>query len=180
MSRLAKKPLIIPEKVEVKNDNGSVFVKGPIGETKRKFADYVKIEVVDNTVVTTLIRSDRKTKMMLGTTVAHIKNMIEGVTKGFQKKLIIEGVGFKARLEGNTVVLNLGFSHPIVMNIPEGVKVVMEKNEMTVTGIEKEDVGEFCAKVRALKKPEPYKGKGIRYDDEVVRRKAGKKTAAAA
>lgn len=180
MSRLAKKPIIIPEKVEVKNDIGNVTVKGPLGTLVRKFADGVSIEVVDGTVVATLVRNDRKTKMMLGTTVSHLKNMLEGVTNGFSKKLIIEGVGYKSRLDGKTIVLNLGFSHPVVMNIPEGVKVVIEKSEITISGIDKEAVGEFCAKVRSQKKPEPYKGKGIRYDGEVIRRKAGKKTAASA
>lgn len=180
MSRLAKKPIIILDKVEVKNDNNNVSVKGPLGELKRKFVDSVGIDIQDKQITVTLIRSDRQSKMMLGTTVSHIKNMIEGVSAGFKKKLIIEGVGYKAKLEGKGIVFSLGLSHPVNMAIPEGVTVVIEKNEMTISGIDKEVVGEFCAKVRALKKPEPYKGKGIRYEGEFIRRKAGKKTAASA
>lgn len=180
MSRLAKKPIIIPEKVEVKNDNNNISVKGPLGELKRKFVDGITVTINEKEINVTPSRSDRQTKMMVGTSVSHLKNMIEGVTNGFKKKLIIEGVGYKAKVEGKSIVLGLGFSHPVNMPIPEGVKVEMEKNDMTISGIDKEVVGEFCAKVRSLKKPEPYKGKGIRYEGEVIRRKAGKKTAAAA
>ncbi len=180
MSRLAKKPIIIPEKVEVKNDNNNISVKGPLGELKRKFIDSLDIKIGDKEISVSPTRSDRHTVVMVGTTVSHIKNMIEGVTKGFKKKLIIEGVGYKAKVEGKAMVLGLGFSHPINMPIPEGIKVEMEKNDINISGIDKEAVGEFCAKIRALKKPEPYKGKGIHYEGEFIRRKAGKKTAAAA
>jgi len=113
---------------------------------------------------------------MLGTYAAHLKNMIRGVVAPFEKKLIIEGIGFKAEVKGGELVLALGFTHPVKIKIPDGLKVSSEKGAISVSGSDKEAVGQFAAAVRALKKPEPYKGKGIRYDGEVIRRKQGKKT----
>ena len=119
----------------------------------------------------------RQSRKDWGTVASHLSNMIEGVTEGFTKKLIIEGVGYRAETSGNKLVMQLGYSHPVEMQIPEGVAVEVEKNEITVSGTDKEAVGQFAANIRAKRKPEPYKGKGIRYSDEIIRRKEGKKAA---
>ncbi|HDH04053.1 MAG TPA: 50S ribosomal protein L6 [Candidatus Campbellbacteria bacterium] len=180
MSRIGKKPIEIPENVEIKIEDGNVTVKGPLGELKRQFKDSVSIKQKEGFVVLNPERNSKAVFSLWGTYSSHIKNMIEGATKGFEKKLVVVGIGYKAQTEGKNLVLNLGFSHPIKMTIPEGLKVVVEKNIISISGINKEEVGDFSAKIRILKKPEPYKGKGIRYENEVVRRKAGKKAATTA
>lgn len=179
MSRLAKKPIIIPENVETKKENDLLKVKGPLGELVRIFKNDIEISFAnDNKKIILVPKTKSKNIGMLwGTYASHIKNMVEGVTKGFEKKLIIEGIGYKAQTQGNNLVLNLGFSHPIKIEIPKDLKVSVEGNVITIFGTDKEKVGNFTAKVRAFKKPEPYKGKGIRYTDEIIRRKAGKKQA---
>ena len=123
-----------------------------------------------------LKKENNQTKALWGTYASHIKNMVQGVNDGFEKKLVLDGVGFKSQVNGNKLVLALGFSHPVEVDIPEGLNVEAVKNLLTITGIDKELVGSFSAKVRALKKPEPYKGKGFHYHDEIVRRKQGKKS----
>lgn len=178
MSRLGKKPIIIPEKVEVKKEDGLFRVKGPLGETKKFFKNDIKIEIRDGSIFLTPVKKTKETSALWGTYFSHIKNMIEGVINGFEKKLIIEGIGYKAQLDGAKLSLNLGLSHPVKADIPEGIKIKVEKNIISVSGIDKEKVGQFSAEIRALKKPEPYKGKGIRYEKEVIRRKSGKKAAA--
>ncbi len=180
MSRIGKKPISIPNGVEVKIENGEVFVKGPLGEIKRSFEGDIEIKLKENSVILNPKRNSGALVALWGTYASHIGNMVEGVAKGFEKKLIMEGVGFKVQMEGDKLVLNLGFSHPVKLDIPEGLKVSVEKNIISISGIDKERVGQFAAQVRALKKPEPYKGKGIRYENEVVRRKAGKKAATVA
>jgi len=181
MSRLGKKPIEIPEGVDVNKEGGGLLkVKGPLGELEREFRKEIDIKIEDKKIVLSPKIKTPEAVALWGTYSSHIRNMIEGVTKGFEKKLLIEGVGFKAQLEGKDIVFNLGFSHPVKLEIPEGVKVAIEKNLITVSGIDKEKVGQFSADIRSLKKPEPYKGKGIRYEDEVVRKKAGKKATAAA
>lgn len=177
MSRLAKKPIQIPEKIEVSvaGDN-TVTVKGPLGTLSRSVPACIVFSKEEKAIQAAPKNDARDTGMYLGTAVAHIKNMIKGVSEGFEKKLIIEGIGFKADIKGSEIVLSLGFSHTITVNIPEGLKVNFERGVMTINGIDIEQVGEFAAEIRALKKPEPYKGKGIRYDGEVIRRKQGKKT----
>ena len=152
-------------------------VKGPKGTLTRTFTDTIAITLSENEVVCSLKENNPFSRALWGTYASHIKNMIKGVNEPYVKKLILEGVGFKSEVKGNDLHLALGFSHPVVVNIPEGLTVTAEKNNITVTGIDKEIVGEFTASVRAMKKPEPYKGKGFRYHDEVIRRKAGKKTA---
>ena len=179
MSRIGKKPISIPNGVEIKMENGSVAVKGPLGELKRSFKDDIEIKIGEKEIILSPKKEAGAMMALWGTYASHIGNMVDGVTKGFEKKLIIDGVGFKAQVEGQNLVLNLGFSHPVKVEIPEDVKVSVEKNIITVSGIDKEAVGAFSAKTRALKKPEPYKGKGIRYENEIVRRKAGKKAATA-
>ncbi len=175
MSRVAKKPIIIPEKTTVAMNGTTLTVKGPLGEMVRDFKSGVEIKVENGTVLVNLKRPEDY--MLWGTYASHIKNMIKGVTTGFQKKLIVEGIGFKSDVKGAKLDLSLGFSHPISIEIPKDLKVTAEKNIITVSGVSNEKVGGFASKVRALKKPEPYKGKGIRYDGEVIRRKQGKKAA---
>jgi len=180
MSLIGKKPISIPEKVEIKIEDGIFSVKGSLGELKRNFKDDIKIEKKENEIILKPVKDDKRTMSLWGTYASHIKNMIEGVTNGFEKKLIIEGIGYKAQLDGQNLVLNLGFSHPIRIEIPKNLKVSVEKNIIKISGIDKEETGSFSAKIRSLKKPEPYKGKGIRYENEIVRRKAGKKAATTA
>lgn len=175
MSRVAKKPIVIPSGVTVTSTNGTVSVKGSKGEISRVFKPGIEITVADGSV--TLVLKRPEDAVLWGTYASHVKNMIKGVVDGFEKKLIVEGIGFKSDVKGNELVMSLGFSHPVKMAIPSGLKVAADKNVITISGVNKELVGEFAASVRAKKKPEPYKGKGIRYDTEVIRRKQGKKAA---
>lgn len=180
MSRLGKKPILIPENVKVSYKDGVLAVAGPFGETSRIFKKDIKIIIGDNSLLLNPQKTTKENLALWGTYVSHIKNMITGVTKNFEKKLVIEGIGFKAQLEGMVLALSLGLSHPIKVEIPDDIKVKVEKNVIIVSGVDKEKIGQFAAKIRALKKPEPYKGKGIRYENEVIKRKAGKKAAATA
>ncbi|MEI6400444.1 MAG: 50S ribosomal protein L6 [bacterium] len=177
MSRVGKKIIQIPAGVEVKLDYGMVTVTGPKGTITRPVIDVVTIAIEDNALTFTPRKTDKFARSLWGTYASHLENMIEGVVTPFSKKLILEGVGFKSEVAGSDLKLALGFSHPVIVPISEGLTVTAEKNNITVSGIDKELVGQFTAKVRALKKPEPYKGKGFRYDGEVIRRKAGKKSA---
>ncbi len=177
MSRIGKKIIAIPAKTEV-SMSGDVFtVKGPNGSLSKTFKPDIEITIstADVRLVPKVITLE--TKALWGTYASHIMNMIAGVNTPFVKKLILEGIGYKSEVKGSNLVLALGFSHPVNVSIPEGLKVTAEKNIITVTGINKEAVGEFTATVRSLKKPEPYKGKGMRYEGEVIKRKQGKKTA---
>lgn len=175
MSRIGKKVIDIPAGTEVKVSGSTFSVKGAKGTLEKQIDPAVTINIADNTV--TVTPKSENPGPVWGTYASHIVNMIEGVNKPFEKKLIIEGIGYKAEVKGDNVVLGLGFSHPVSVPIPKELKVTVEKSIMTVVGINKETVGQFAANIRALKKPEPYKGKGIRYSDEVIRRKQGKKAA---
>ncbi len=175
MSRIAKHPIEIPVKTEVNVSGGKITVKGPQGELVRSFDGGV-LMLVEGNHLTLTPQKQMVNPAILGTYASHIKNMIAGVNKPFSKELILEGVGFKSEVSGDTLVLALGFSHPVKIKIPKTLKVTAEKNIITVTGINIEDVGQFAAFVRDHKKPEPYKGKGFRYRGEVIRRKEGKKT----
>lgn len=177
MSRLAKKPTIVPEKAEVHISGQTVSVKGPAGALTREFPRGVAFALDQGRISVSATKSDLATKALLGTAVAHVRNMLKGVTVPFQKKLLVEGIGFKADVKGSELTLSLGFSHPVKVAIPKDLKVTTEKNVIAVSGADPEMVGRFAAEVRAHKKPEPYKGKGIRYEGEVIRRKQGKKTA---
>lgn len=176
MSRIAKKPIPIPEKTEVTYSTGTIVVKGPLGSLTKEFRPEIEVKIENNEVTLTPVRNSIDILALWGTYASHLKNMLAGVNTPYQKKLIVEGIGFKSDVKGKELNLALGFSHPVKVIIPDDLKVTAEKNVITVTGINCESVGQFTAKVRALKKPEPYKGKGIRYDDEVVRRKQGKKS----
>ena len=176
MSRVGKQIIKVPEKVEVTASAGTVTVKGPFGTLSRALPEVIEIKIENGEVTFVPKRHDVDTRALWGTCASHLINMIEGVTKGFEKKLIIEGVGYRATVAGaNKMTLNLGLSHPVDLPIPAGIKVAVEKNIVTINGFDKEVVGQFAATLRSLKKPEPYKGKGIRYEKEVVRRKEGKK-----
>ncbi len=177
MSRIGKQELVIPAGTEVKLVDGVVSVKGPKGELSRSLLNEVIVTIADGKVTFKPSNVTGFAYALWGTYASHVKNMIAGVNTPYVKKLILEGVGFKSEVKGNNLDLALGFSHPVSIPVPEGLTVTAEKNNITVTGIDKEKVGQFTAMVRALKKPEPYKGKGFRYHDEVIRRKQGKKSA---
>ncbi len=177
MSRVGKQELVIPSGTEVKLQDGTLTVKGPKGTLTRTFRDEVTIMIEGDKVTFKPSISGGFAYALWGTYASHVKNMIAGVNTPYVKKLILEGVGFKSEVKGSNLDLALGFSHPVSVPVPEGLTVTAEKNNITVTGIDKEKVGQFASMVRALKKPEPYKGKGFHYEGEVVRRKQGKKTA---
>lgn len=177
MSRVGKQEITIPEKTDVSIADGVITVKGPLGElTKPSHAD-VEISVADGTVKVTPTKDTGLSKALWGTYASHVKNMVQGVNTAYEKKLEIEGVGYRAAMQGTDLVLNVGFSHQVIMPVPQGLEVTVEKNLITVKGIDKEQVGQFAANVRAKKKPEPYKGKGIHYVGEYIIRKQGKKAA---
>lgn len=180
MSRIGKKPVIIPAGVTITVTGNSVHVKGPKGEMTQIVPAHITIEVKDG--VATLARENDTYKNLHGTLRTLVSNMVEGVTKGYEKKLDIQGVGYKAVMKGKDLELALGFSHPVNVKTPNGLSVEIDKekkNLISVKGIDKQAVGEFAAKLRSLKKPEPYKGKGIRYEGEVIKKKAGKTVAGA-
>ena len=177
MSRIGKKPVTIPSGVEVKIEEGSIMVKGPKGQLVKPLHPSVTVSIENNEATVSPANETKLAQSLWGTFASHIANMVVGVTEGFQKQLIIEGVGYRAETQGKNLVLQLGFSHPIELTIPEDLEVAVEKNTLTISGIDKEKIGQFAADIREYRKPEPYKGKGIRYSDEVIRRKEGKKSA---
>jgi len=175
MSRVGKKPIEIPQGVEINIENNLVSVKGPKGELKTEISSEIKIEKKDNEIIVFPEKEDTKSKALWGLSRSLIFNMVEGVVNGYEKKLEIQGVGYRANIEGEDLVLLVGFSHPVKIKKPEGINFEVNKNIITVSGIDKELVGQIAAKIKKVKKPEPYKGKGIRYLGEEVRRKSGKK-----
>ncbi len=177
MSRIAKKPIELPAKTEASFSGGIMTVKGPLGTLTKVFKPHINVAIENNAITLTPNNETLQAKALWGTYASHIKNMIAGVNKPFEKKLIVEGIGYKADVKGKDLAMALGFSHPVVVAIPTDLKVTTEKNNITISGIDCEKVGQFAAVVRAFKKPEPYLGKGIRYSDEVIRRKQGKKAA---
>lgn len=180
MSRIGKNPIKIPAGTDVSVGSGEVTVKGKGGTLKKMVHPAVSIKVENGEVVVAPNRENKLSRALWGTYAAHVRNMIAGVNTPFVKKLQVEGIGYRAELSGKQLKLQVGFSHPVFLQVPEGITMAVEKNIITVTGADKEQVGEFSAQIRAVKKPEPYKGKGIRYEGEVVRQKQGKKAAAAA
>lgn len=178
MSRIGKKPVIIPHGVEVKIDGQKVVVKGPKGEISKDFRPDLIISSEDDKITVAVKEKTKATKSLWGFARAMIFNMIKGVIDGYEKKLEIEGVGFRANIEGDYLVLGVGFSHPVKVRTPEGIKFSVEKNVITISGVDKELVGQIAATIRGVKPPEPYKGKGIRYSGEYIRRKLGKKAVA--
>ncbi|NQT50025.1 50S ribosomal protein L6 [Candidatus Kuenenbacteria bacterium] len=181
MSRIGKMPIEILDNVEIKLDNALVTVKGPKGELTQEIHPYVNLDIQEKQVIVTVKNdSDHNQKALWGLFRSLINNMVLGVTGGFEKKLEINGVGYKAAMSGTKLTLNVGFSHPVEFEIPEGITCQVDGNVVTISGISKQQVGEVAANIRKVKKPEPYKGKGIKYMDEVIRRKVGKAAAKAA
>ncbi len=176
MSRIGKKVITLPEKTEIKLMGDSVMVKGPLGELNKKIHPSIEIKIAGSEVTVMPKKLTLESRALWGTYASHLINMVAGVNKAFEKKLILEGIGYKSEVKGDKIVFALGFSHPVEVAIPSTLKVVAEKNIITISGANKEEVGQFAANIRALKKPEPYKGKGMRYDGEVIRRKQGKKS----
>jgi large subunit ribosomal protein L6 len=176
MSRIGKKLINIPQGTTVNLDGNTLTIKGPLGAVSKKFKPNIEIKFSEGNVVLNPQKLDNFSKALWGTYASHIFNMIEGVNKPFEKKLVLEGVGYRSELKGDKLVMSLGFSYPLEVNIPKDIKVLVEKENITVSGVNKEEVGQFAAKLRSFKKPEPYKGKGMRYADEVIRRKQGKRS----
>lgn len=175
MSRIGKSPITIPNGVEFKQDGNLVTVKGPLGELSQEIDPAITIENEDGTLTFKRPSNNKRHREIHGLYRTLVNNMVDGVTKGFEKKLVIEGVGYRAAKEGKNLNLQLGYSHPVSMTDPEGITVeVPTQTEIIVKGINKQLVGNYAAKIRAWREPEPYKGKGIRYHDERVRRKEGK------
>jgi len=178
MSRVGKLPIKLAANTQVKIENGQIVVKGPKGELKQAMHPQVMINITPEEVkVTVKDATDKKQCALWGLYRNLINNMVIGVNEGFSKKLEIKGVGYKALATGNKLVMNLGYSHPIDFMLPAGIVAVVEGNFITISGIDKQLVGEKAAQLRRLRLPEPYKGKGVKYDTEVVRRKAGKTAA---
>ncbi|HQF57098.1 MAG TPA: 50S ribosomal protein L6 [Candidatus Magasanikbacteria bacterium] len=176
MSRIGKQKIELPAGVTVEvKENNTILVKGPKGQNERVFDSRVILIKEDNVVGVDIKNKEKKDEVSLwGTYSSHLKNMILGVSQGFKKQLEINGVGYKVAMQGKDLKLEVGFSHPVIFNIPEGVQASVEKNVITLEGVNKELVGQTASELRAVRKPEPYKGKGIKYVEEVIRRKAGK------
>ena len=176
MSRIGNRILDIPQGVTVTVTDNTVNVKGPKGELNYTFDKNISVIVEENVVKTTRPNDEKQIKSLHGTTNANISNMMTGVSEGFKKELEINGVGYRCAVQGKNIDLNVGYSHPVKMEVPEGLTVTSESNtELTISGIDKQKVNEFAANVRKVRPPEPYKGKGIKYKDEHIRRKEGKK-----
>lgn len=175
MSRIGKMPVAIPTGVEVKKNGLELTVKGPKGELKRTFRKEINIEVDEKEIIVTRPSDNKLNKSLHGLTRTLINNMVVGVTTGYKKNLEINGVGYRAQKQGKKLVLSLGYSHPVELEEPEGITIeVPAQNKLSVIGIDKQLVGETAAKIRKFREPEPYKGKGIKYETEVIRRKVGK------
>ena len=176
MSRIGKKGIAVPEKTDVTFVGNVLTVKGPLGELSRPIRDDIAVSVDAGLVSLSPKSKALESQALWGTYASHITNMVLGVHKAFVKKLLLEGIGYKVEVKGTNLQLALGFSHPVIVAIPTGITVTIEKNVISISGIDKESVGGFAAQLRSLKKPEPYKGKGIRYEGEVIKIKQGKKS----
>lgn len=174
MSRIGKQPIPIPDKVKVSIKDRSITVEGPKGKLGFEIDPVITVNVDGNEIVVTRPNDSRRNRAFHGLTRALIANMVRGVSNGFEKKLEIQGVGYRAAKQGAALNFQLGYSHPILFEPPAGIELAVDRNIVTVSGIDKQAVGQVAAQIRALRKPEPYKGKGIRYLGEHVRRKAGK------
>ena len=176
MSRVGRKVIPLPKGVEVREDGGTIHVKGPKGSLETTLSPGISMKLEDGTVVFTRQDDERFTRAQHGLMRALVANNIQGVSEGFKKELNIIGVGYRAEVRGREVVFQLGYSHPVHYPIPEGIDVAVEPkaNTVTITGIDRQKVGQTAAEIRGLRMPDPYKGKGIKYSDEVIRRKAGK------
>lgn len=180
MSRIGKKPISLPSGVTVSSAGATVSVSGPKGELTRHHDSKIEVRVQDGQIIIVPQKSSLGYSAVWGLWRSLVANMVEGVSSGFEKKLEIEGIGYRAAMEGNVLVMQLGFSHPVRFLLPEGIMARVEKSVIVISGADKELVGIVAARIRSFKKPEPYKGKGIHYQGEVIRRKAGKKAVASA
>ncbi len=180
MSRIGKKPIEIPEKVTVELKDGAVVVRGPKGEISETVHTDVNVDIQEKEIVVSIgNEASKRQKALWGTFASLIQNLIIGVTEGYEKKLEINGVGYGWKVSGKKVTVNAGFSHPVDFELPEGIEASVEENVLTIAGINKQLVGEVAANLRKIRKPEPYKGSGIKYVDEQIRRKAGKQVVGA-
>lgn len=180
MSRVGRKPILIPKGVTVAVEGETVRVEGPKGKLSRMVPAALTISLQDSRLLVQRSSDHRTVRALHGLTRALLANMVQGVTEGFEKKLEIVGIGYRAQLQGRALQLTLGYSHPVIFPLPEGIQAEVDKQtSVTIRGADKELVGQTAAKLRALRKPDPYKGKGIRYVGEMIRRKVGKKAAAA-
>jgi large subunit ribosomal protein L6 len=175
MSRVGKKEISIPEKTTIDYKNRLLTVKGQKGTLTRTVHPAVDLDIDDKTIRVTIEQEDRETRSLQGLTRSLVSNMVTGVSKGFERVLEIHGIGYRAEMKGKSIVLNLGYSHPIDFALPEGIDATVDKNNVIkLSGIDKEKVGQTAASIRKLRKPEPYKGKGVKYAEEYIQRKAGK------
>ena len=174
MSRIGKQPIVLPKGVEVKLGEDMVEVKGPKGTLQTPMSSLLNYELGEGVLTITRKDDSRESNAQHGLRRTLVANCVEGVSKGFSKTLEVIGVGFKVAVKGNIVDLSVGFSHPVLIELPKGLEAKVEGNKLTISGIDKELVGEYAARIRRVRKPEPYKGKGIKYDNEIIRRKAGK------
>lgn len=174
MSRIGKQPITIPQGVTVTQEDGMISATGPKGSLAVSLLPELKVSISDDQLTVTKTAENPTTQQSYGLMRTLVANIITGVSEGYQKQLEINGVGYRAAVSGSKVTLNLGFSHPVEVNLPQGIAASIDKNVMTITGSDKQLVGQVAANIRALRKPEPYKGKGIKYIDETIRRKAGK------
>ncbi len=175
MSKIGKRKIEIPQGVKINYENRKLTIEGPKGKLELEIYPGLDLDIRENEIKVVKVGEGKKVQAMWGTTRQLIKNMIEGVTKGFEKKLEISGLGYRAEMKGKDLILHVGYSHPVIFSPPEGVQISVEKNIITVSGINKELVGNVAAKIRKIREVEPYKGKGIKYVDEIVRRKLSKK-----
>lgn len=178
MSRIGKRSIPIAKDVEVKINGDMITVKGPKGVLQRRVHEKIEIEINDDNLMVNPQDNQRETRSLHGLYGALILNMVTGVTQGFERALEIVGVGYRAELSGKTAIFNLGYSNPVHFDLPDGIDASIDKNRIVLKGIDKELLGRTAAKIRSLRKPEPYKGKGVKYADEMIRRKAGKAGAA--
>jgi large subunit ribosomal protein L6 len=179
MSRIGKKPIQIPAGAEAKKEGQKIIIKGPKGELSREISPEIKFEIKENNIFVSLQAETKRSAALWGLSRALIFNMVKGVCEGFSKKLQLSGIGYKVRVEGNKLILNVGFSHSVEIESPVGIQFDVDKNNIiTVSGIDKELVGQLAAKIRKVKPADPYQGKGLKYEGEIVRRKEGKKVAA--
>lgn len=181
MSRIGKNPVVIPQGVTVtRNEEGMITVKGPKGELSFTPSSIVKVEITESEIIVTRDGEHREKRAMHGLTRSLLQNMVDGVTKGFSKTLEVNGVGYRFQIQGNKLVLSLGFSHPVEYTAPDGIEFKADeekKNRLIISGIDKQKVGQVAAEIRSYRPPEPYKGKGVKYLEEHIRRKAGKTAA---
>ncbi len=174
MSRLGKLPIELPEKTQARIEHDFIIVKGPKGEIRLRLHSAIKVEINEKEIKVSLKDESGKDGALWGLFRNLIRNMVVGVNQGFEKKLEINGVGYRAVVSGTKLTLNVGYSHPVIFNLPSGVEAKVDNNIIIISGIDKYLVGEAAARIRRIRKPEPYKGKGIKYTDEIIRRKAGK------